>query len=311
MTKKVYRVRNWSEYNKGLVSRGSLTVWFNKEQIQSAEGSHGNQAYSDLLILCALTIRQLFHLPYRATEGFLRSLIQLNQLEIRTPDYSTLCRRAKDLKVSLGIQRAEAAKHILVDSTGVQVLGEGEWKRLKHGESRCQVWKKLHIALDADSLDIVALAVTDSVRLDGNYLPGLIKQIDGPIKQITGDGAYDKQNCYECAHELGAKPVFPPQHNAAVQRNKVKKNPALIPRDELIIRLNSAADKEEALRAWKKENNYHRRSLVETNMSRLNAIFGDQMGARTPENQFTDLAIRCRIINTMNKLGLPKSVVCF
>jgi hypothetical protein len=292
MTKKVYRVRNCSEYNKGLVSRGSLIVWFNKEHIRSAEGSHGNQAYSDLFILCALTIRQLFHLlPYRATEGFLRSLIQLSQLEIQTPNYSTLCRRAKVLQVNLGIQRTEKPKHILIDSTGVQLLGESEWKRLKHGESRCQVWKKLHIALDGNSLDIVALDVTDSVRLDGNYLPGLIKKIKAPIKQITGDGAYDKQNCYECAHERGAKPVFPPQHNAAAQRNKMKKNPALIPRDELIIRLYSAPDTKEALRVWKKENNYHRRSLVKTNISRLNFIFGDQMSARTPENQFTDLAI--------------------
>jgi hypothetical protein len=104
-------------------------------------------------------------------------------------------------------------------------------------------------------------------------------------------------NCYEAAHQRGAKPVFPPQHNAAVQRNKIQKNTALIPRDELIIRLNSAPDKEEELRLWKQENNYHRRSLVETNMSRINFIFSDQMSARTSENQFTDLAIRCRIIN--------------
>jgi len=103
MTKKVYRVRNWSQYNKGLVSRGSINVWFNKEHIKSAEGSHGNQSYSDSLILCALTIRQLFHLPYRATEGFLRSLIELHQLKIHTPDYSTLCRRSKNLKVALGV----------------------------------------------------------------------------------------------------------------------------------------------------------------------------------------------------------------
>jgi hypothetical protein len=311
MTKKVYRVRNWSDYNKGLVSRGSLSVWFNKDHIRSAQGEHGNQAYSDSLILCALTIRQLFSLPYRATEGFLRSLIHLNGLEIETPNYSTLCRRAKGLKVELGVKSTGKPRHILVDSTGVQVLGEGEWKRLKHGESRCQVWKKLHVAIDADSLDIMALEVTDSVRLDGNYLPGLIEQIDDPIKQITGDGAYDKQNCYECAFQLEAKPVFPPQHNAAVQRNKIKKKPALIPRDDLIIRLNSAPDKEEELALWKKQNNYHRRSLVETNMSRMSFIFGDQMSARIPENQRTDLAIRCRIINKMNKLGLPKSVAVF
>ncbi len=311
MTKKVYRVRNWSEYNKGLVLRGSLNVWFNKNQIKSFGDAHGNRAYSDTLIICALTIRQLFNLPYRATAGLLRSLIELNQLELQSPDYSTLCRRSKTLKVDLGVKSTGKPRHILVDSTGVQVFGEGEWKRLKHGESRCQVWKKLHIALDANSLDIVALDVTESVRLDGNYLPGLIKKIDDPVEQITGDGAYDKQNCYECAHQRGAKPVFPPQHNAAVQRSKLKKNPALIPRDELITRLNSSADKEAELRCWKQENNYHRRSLVETNMSRMNFIFGDQMRAFTPENQLTELAIRCRIINKMNKLGLPKSVAIF
>lgn len=311
MTKKVYRVRNWSQYNKGLVSRGSLYVWFNKNHIKSAEGSHGNQSYSDALILCALTIRQLFNLPYRATEGFLRSLIELHRLGIPTPDYSTLCRRAKTLKVNLNPRASKSPRHILIDSTGVQVLGEGEWKRLKHGESRCQVWKKLHIAIDAESLDILALDVTDSVRLDGNYLPGLINQVEGPIEQITGDGAYDKQNCYECAHDRGAKPVFPPQHNAAVQRNKKKKNAALIPRDDLINRLNSAADKDEELKLWKRENNYHKRSLVETNMSRMNTVFSDQMSARHPENQFTDLAVRCRIINKMNRLGLPESMAVF
>lgn len=311
MTKKVYRVRNWSEYNKGLVNRGSLSIWFDKKHMESAEGEHGNQSYSDALILCALTLRQLFGLTYRATEGFLRSLIELHHLKIPSPDYSTLCRRSKDLRVPLHIKPSNKPRHILIDSTGVQVLGEGEWKRLKHGDSRCQVWKKLHIALDADTLDIVAMDVTDSVRLDCNYLPGLIEQIKDPINQITGDGAYDKQNCYETALNRGAKPVFPPQHNAAVQRNKIKKNPALIPRDELIIQLNSAEDKEEALRIWKQQNNYHRRSLVETNMYRLNSMFSDKMSARTPENQRTELAIRCSIINRINKLGLPKSVVVF
>ncbi len=164
MTKKVYRVRNWSEYNKGLVARGSLFVWFNKGHILSEQGAHGNRAYSDMLILCALTMKQLFNLPFRATEGFLGSLIKLNQLELPTPDHTTLCRRAKTLKVDLGVKSTGKPRHILIDSTGVQVLGEGEWKRLKHGESRCQVWKKLHIALDANSLDIVGLDVTDSVR---------------------------------------------------------------------------------------------------------------------------------------------------
>ena len=172
MAKKAYRVRNWKDYNKSLVCRGSVTFWFSEEMIRNKEkeeknASHGNQKYSDMVILSGLTLRQ-------------------------------------------------RARHILVDSTGIQIIGEGEWKKLQHGESRHQVWRKLHIAIDADDQTILSARMTESVNLDGNYLPGLIDQISGPIDQITGDGAYDKKNCYEKAHERKAKPVFPPQHNARV-----------------------------------------------------------------------------------------------
>ena len=182
-------------------------------------------------------------------------------------------------------------------------------KKLRHGESRHQLWRKLHIAMDADSHEILAATMTESVRLDGNYLPGLIDKIDGPIAQITGDGAYDKKNCYHAAYKRGAKPVFPPQHDACVQRNKIKKDPALIARDEVITFMNTGEDKDEQRRVWKKENNYHRRSLVETMMSRMKSIFGDQMRSQHFENQQTDLLIRCFIINQMNKMGSPKSEV--
>lgn len=314
MTKKVYRVRNWKEYNKGLVNRGSLTFWFSKEVIDSWQNgrngeSHGNQKYSNMVILCGLTLRQLFRLPLRATEGMLSSLVTLMKLNVNTPDYSTLSRRGKTLKVNLLIKPSTNGRHVLVDSTGIQVIGEGEWKKLRHGESRHQLWRKLHIAMDADSHEILAATMTESVRLDGNYLPGLIDKIEGPIVQITGDGAYDKKNCYQTAHRRGAKPVFPPQHDACVQRNKIKKDPALLARDNTILFMHAGEDKEKQRRLWKKENNYHRRSLVETMMSRMKSIFGDQMRTRSFENQLTDLLIRCQIINQMNTMGLPESIV--
>lgn len=314
MTKKVYRVRNWKEYNKGLVNRGSLTFWFSEEVIENwqkekNEAPHGNQKYSNMVILCGLTLRQLFRLTLRATEGMMRSLIEIMHLNVNAPDYSTLSRRGKTLSVALGVKQSSEPRHVLVDSTGVQVLGEGEWKKLRHGESRHQLWRKLHIAMDANSHDILAATMTESVRLDGNYLPRLIDKIDGSIVQITGDGAYDKKNCYQTAYKRGATPVFPPQHNAGVQRNKIKKDPALIARDDVIKFINSGEDKEEQRRLWKKQNNYHQRSLVETMMSRMKSIFGDQMSSRNYENQLTDLLIRCRIINQMNQMGLPKSVV--
>jgi hypothetical protein len=312
MAKKAYRVRNWEHYNKSLVQRGSLTFWFSEDIIKSwktkeKENSHGNQKYSNMAILCCLTLRQLFRLPLRATEGLMGSLIKLINLPFHAPNYSTLSRRGKTLTVNLNIKSTEQARHVLVDSTGIQIIGEGEWKRLRHGESRHQLWRKLHIAMDASDYTILSAAVTESVRLDGNYLPGLIEQIPGTIAQITGDGAYDKEGCYQTAYEKNARAVFPPQHNACIQRNKYKKNPALKARDETILCIGRDSDRGERLKSWKKDNNYHRRSLVETMMFRMKTIFGDQIRSRTMDNQRTDLLVRCYAINKINLLGLPLS----
>jgi len=313
MTKKAYRVHNWKDYNKSLVQRGSLTFWFSDEVVNNwkndqKSNSHGNQKYSDMLIFCALTLRQLFRLPLRATEGMMKSLVELAKLPISAPNYSTLCRRGKTLKVNLGVKNTAKARHVLVDSTGIQVIGEGQWKKLRHGESRHQVWRKLHIAMDADDQTILSATMTESTRLDGNYLPELIAKVGSPISKITGDGAYDKKNCYETAYMRNAQAVFPPQHNACVQRNKHKKNPALEARDEAICYIGHGSDRDERLKEWKHVNNYHRRSLVETMMSRMKSLFGDQMRSRTFENQKTDLLIRCYAINKINSLGLPVSV---
>ncbi len=311
MAKKAYRVRNWPDYNKSLIQRGSLTFWFSKDVTdnwgKNKNDCHGNQKYSDMVIQCALTLRQLYRLTLRATEGLMKSLIELAKLVVTSPNYSTLSRRGKDLKISLGVKADSKAKHVLVDSTGVQVVGEGEWKKMRHGESRHQVWRKLHLAMDATNQNILAATMTESVRLDGNYLPRLIDQIKGSIDQITGDGAYDKRNCYEKAYERNAKAVFPPQHDACIQRNKFKKNPALMTRDKAIMQIGRGKNREEKLKAWKKDNNYHRRSLIETMMFRMKTVFGDQMRSRSFENQKTDLLIRCYAMNKINSLGLPVS----
>lgn len=314
MAKNAYRVRNWSNYNKSLIQRGSLTFWFSEEVIKSWSAkhpgdSHGNQKYSDMVILCGLTLRQLFRLPLRATAGLMKSIVELKKLQLCTPDYSTLCRRAKSLKIKLDIKSTRQARHVLVDSTGVQVIGEGEWKKLRHGESRHQLWRKLHIAMDANDQTILSAAVTESVRLDGNYLPGLIAQVEGPIEQITGDGAYDKKNCYQTAYQRKAKAVFPPQHDACVQRNKYKKDPALQARDEVIQYVGRGIDRSERLKEWKQATNYHRRSLVETMMFRMKTIFGDEIRSRTFNNQQTDLLVRCYAMNRINSLGLPLSEI--
>lgn len=314
MAKKAYRVRNWHDYNKSLVNRGSITFWFSEDlikewQTSAIKNTRGRpKVYPDGFILAALTLRQLYRLPLRTMEGFVRSLIELMQLPLKTPDFSTFSVRGKRLQVPLASAKQTKPWHVLIDSTGIQVVGEGEWKTKLHGEARCQLWRKLHIAMDAATQTILGMKVTKSVALDGNQLPDLINQIPGAIEQITGDGAYDKKGCYQTAYKRKAKPVFPPQHDAIVQRNKYKKDPALLARDEVITYIGNAEDKEAQRKRWKINNNYHRRSLVETMMWRMKSIFGDEMRSRCEENQETDLAIRCRIINKMNLLGLPQSM---
>lgn len=234
--------------------------------------------------------------------------MELMKLDVKTPDQSTFCRRSKTLQVNLGVASVARARHVLVDSTGIQVIGEGQWKTLRHGVSRYQLWRKLHIAIDADDQTVLAATMTESVRLDGNYLPGLIESIEGALSQITGDGAYDKKNCYQAAYVRGAKPVFPPQHDAAVQRTKIKKDPALLARDQVIEFIGRGEQQAENKRRWKQENNYHRRSLVETMMWRMKTLFSDKMRSRTCENQRTDLLVRCYAMNKINQLGLPRSV---
>lgn len=316
MPKKHYRVRNWKDYNKSLVNRGSITYWFSKNMLSyweanpKSEGGKGRpEKYPDKLIESSLVLRQLFNLTLRATEGLVRSLIELMGLSYDVPTYSTLSKRSKKLCINLRVKKQSAPRHVLVDSTGIQVIGEGEWKTLQHGKTNCQVWRKLHLAIDAENQTILAGKMTESVCLDGNHLPGLINKIEGPIAQITGDGAYDKKNCYEIAYKRKAKPVFPPQHNASMQRNKVKKNPALKARDDAIQFIGRNEDRADKLKDWKHANDYHRRSLIETMMFRMKTIFGDRMRSRSYDNQQTDLMVRCYIINKINKLGLPQSVI--
>lgn len=314
MSKQRYRVRNWRDYNKGLVNRGSITFWFSEEVIENWQARKSEKKrgrgyyYSALAITSALTLRQLYRLPLRATEGLIESLMKLLNIKLAVPNYTTLSRRGKTLKVFLRVPLCKKARHILVDSTGIRVLGEGEWKRKLYGKQRHRLWRKLHLAMDGDNQMILAAEMSESVRLDGNYLPELIEKIPGKIRQITGDGGYDKKNCYRAAYQRGAKGVFPPQHDAVVQRNKIKKDPALIARDEVIKVIGTGRYRKAKLKSWKQENNYHRRSLIETLMWRMKSIFGDEMRSKTMENQRTDLLIRCYAMNRMTQLGLPRSV---
>jgi len=300
-TKLKYRIRNWRDYNKALVSRGSLTLWVEQRTL-SAWRDHSlparrgrRRTYSDLAITCALTLRELYGLPLRSTEGFVRSLTRLLQLDVPAPHYSTLSRRAATLEVKLP-RINKGALHLAIDSTGMKVYGEGEWKMRLHGKERRRTWRKLHLMIDHRTHEVVSLSMTDKDTLDRREVPGLLKAVEGEVREVLGDGAYDFEVCHRAIRERGARAVIPPKKGA-----RVRGTPHFKDRDEAVVRSRQVGQDQ-----WKKEAGYHRRSLVETAMMRIKTIFSQRLKAREWKRQETELRLRCAALNRMTALAMPR-----
>lgn len=308
-TKHTYRLRNWKEYNKALVERGSLTLWVSEDVLsawhnRTRSGKRGKTAfYTDTAILCMATLEEVYHLPLRATEGLTRSVVRLLGVELSVPDYTTLCRRRRSLEVALPRRRSSEPLHLVVDSTGIKVYGEGEWKVRQHGWTRRRTWRKLHVGVDEATGEIRAAVVSTNNFGDGQVLPDLLAQIESQLSQVTGDGGYDDRQCYETIAERGARAVIPPQKGARIWRHGNRKAERHA-RDENVrsIRRHGRAK-------WKRESQYHRRSLAETTMFRLKMIFGERVAARSFDGQAAQMLVRCAVLNRMTHLGMPQSYV--
>jgi len=306
-TQRIYHVRNWGKYNQSLVKRGSLSIWI-AEDVHSqwrntqSNGQRGaDDYYSDLCITCLLTMRSVYHLPLRQTEGLMCSVVELMQLELEVPDYSTLCRRAKRLGVSLSASASEHVRHIVVDSTGVKLYGEGEWKVRQHGASKRRTWRKVHLGVDVDSQEIIAVEVTTNDVGDCEVLPALLEQIDDEIAAVGADGAYDTAEVYQAIKQRGARSVIPPRHGAKIWRHGNRKGEPH-PRDE-----NLRGIRRHGRKKWKQLSGYHKRSLAETAVYRFKTICGDKLSSRRFETQCCEVFIKCRAINIMTRLGMPDS----
>jgi len=298
-----YKILNWSDYNNSLKNRGRITLWISNEALDSwvYTGSRkrgGKIEYSDLAIETCLTIKQVIHLKLRQTEGFVNSLFELMSVEKEAPDYSTLSRRAGSLQIELKATKQKGGIDIIVDSTGLKVYGEGEWKVRKHGWSKHRTWRKLHIGINGVTQEIVSEELTGNDTSDAEVVSDLLNETDESINSFTGDGAYDKKNVRETLSKKKIKEIIPPQENAVISEN-----PALKERNKAIKRINKIGRKE-----WKKQVKYHRRSLVEVSMFRYKTIIGDKINARKFENEKTEVRINCSILNVMTNLGMPISI---
>ena len=305
--KALYRLANWPEYAHALRQRSSITFWLSPDLAQTwcyrGEKQRGSQfAYSDQAIQSMLTIKEVFHLTNRGVEGFLRSLFGWLGLALPVPDHTTLSKRSRHLGVSLP-RRTAGPLHLVLDSTGLKLYGEGEWKVRQHGQAKHRTWRKLHVGLEPDSGEIQAVVLTTNSVTDGQAVPALLAQVAGPVLSCTGDGSYDKRPVYQAlqAHSPTAQVVIPPRHDAHIWQHGNSKAERL-KRDE-----NLRYIRQHGRRAWKEALGYHRRSLAETLMFRLRTIFSDRLSARRLDAQVTQALIRCRALNQMTHLTMPQS----
>jgi hypothetical protein len=298
-------IRNWSEYNKSLICRGDITLWLEepkRAEIKEKPKSPGRGRpfqYNQFLIESSLIIKQLFHLSFRCLEGFLSSLAKLTKMIAKVPNYSTLCRRQSSLNIKLSPSSKQGAIDLVVDSTGLKVYGEGEWCVKKHGKQYQRTWRKVHLAVDADTLEIVSCEMTHSRIQDSDVLEDLLSPIHSSLGRVMGDGAYDQFKCYETLHQRGAIAIFPPRRDARLSHEtkwhkKSACTDAIKWRDKNIQEVRIKGRKQ-----WKIDMGYHKRSLAETTMFRLKRILSDRLNARTPDSQQVEVMLRCHILNKL------------
>ncbi|MBM6584130.1 IS5 family transposase [Microvirga sp. BT689] len=301
-----YCVKNCRAYDAALRRRGDLTVWVTAEAIvawtPAKTGRRGRpQRYSEIVVETGLMLRLAFGRPWRQTEGMLASILRLLGLELPVPDHTTFSRRSVDLTVAKAVRTATGPVNVVIDSTGLKVFGAGEWQREKHGGQGHRTWRKLHLAVDPETGEILTSELTTTEDGDASQVGPLLNQISGPIASVTADGAYDGDPVYRTIAERDpAAAVIIPPRSTAVPSNTAESAPTQRDRHLQMIQARGRL-------GWQKAVNYGRRSLGEVAMMRYKIVIGRRLHARTLPRQRAEAAAGCKVINVMTRLGMPVS----
>ncbi|HET6569233.1 MAG TPA: IS5 family transposase [Rhodothermales bacterium] len=307
-----YRVQNWHDYDRALVARGDLTLWFDGDALETLWYSeHLHKAgrpftYSDTAIQTVLTLKAVFHMTNRSAEGFTRSLMRKLGYDLPTPDHTILSRRARTLTVAIARRMPERGLHLVIDSTGLKVFGEGEWKVRQHGYAKRRTWRKVHLGVDAAPAptrgatgQILAVEMTGSGGADCDSFSPLLEQLDevtSPVEQVSADGGYDKRKVYDALEERGITAAIPPREDAALWEEGHARNAAV----EQIRR--------EGFQAWAESVGYYARARAENTMYRLKQLLGASLSPRDPDRQVCEVHVRVACLNIMTGIGMPRSV---
>src|SRR4051794_39122688 len=307
------KVTNWPAYDASLRQRGSLTVWFTEEAVDAwaaePRTTRGGQPwYSALAILTALTVRAVFRLAFRQTEGLIGSIIGLLGLTLRVPDHTTLSRRAATVDVpqprrpSPEAGGAAAPVHLLVDSTGLKLCGPGEWLLEKHGTRTRRSGRKLHLGVDADTGQIVAAVLTTPDVDDGSQAGPLLDQVAGPVGPFPGAGAFQPNGVEprRAPRHPEATIIVPPRATAVPSQTAES---APTPRDRHLQLI-----AERGRMAWQRASGYTKRARAEAAIGRWKQVIGDRLRAHTDERRATEVDVAAHVLNRMLELGRPNYV---
>ena len=297
------RKRNWQQYNRQLIQRGSLTFLIDPKIFKSLklrpEKKHFGRPmeFPDSLILILLMIKIHYKLPYRMLEGFAKTFLLKMYPWLKIPTYSLICKRARQLGQVLPKLSHCRPHTILLDASGLKVVGEGEWKVKIHGRGRPRKWMKIHIAVDAKSQEIVAQVLTESHCDDGSMTDLLMHKSGKRVKTVIADGAYDRAKARRAVQKRNAIDLIPPPRNAKFRNDGSE-------RDKALTLITGLGGDKQARSIWGKLVGYSKRSLVETAFSRLKRRYGDRMYSQTFERQVVETYVKCYILNRMNQIKI-------
>lgn len=296
-----YKTRNWPTCNEVLKRRGSLTIWFDPGMnwVAAPTGERSRQqAGSDAAVQTCLSVKVLSGMALRQMTGFVESLLRLMGLNRAVPDFSTRSRRRQRLAVTIPYRGSKGPLHLLIDSAGIKVEGEGEWNARRHGGPKRRVWRKIHLGIDERVLEVRAVGITGSHIGDAPVLPDLPDRIpeDQEIGSVTSDGAGDTRKCHDAIARRGADAVIPPRRKAppwrTVTAGAIACNEAL------------RSSKYPGRALWRRWSRYHRQSRVETRIHCVK-LPGQRLTARDFDRQVAELLVRIAVMNGCTALGMP------
>ncbi|MGG2141397.1 IS5 family transposase [Symbiopectobacterium sp. RP] len=304
MAKQNFKITSWPSYNKALKQRCSLTVWLDESAIAAWTEKNTTERrgrplhYSDMTITTVLMMKRVFGLSLRALQGFGDSIFKLIKLSLHCPDYSLLSKRAKTVNISIKTPTRGEISHLVIDGTGLKVFGEGEWKVRQHGADRRRVWRKLHLAVDSVTHEIICADLSLSGTTDAQALPALINQTHRKIREASADGAYDTVYCYDALLRKKIRPLIPPRRGAQYWQDRYhERNHAVA---------NQRISGSNAI--WKKKVGYHRRSVAETAMFRFKRLLGGHLSLRDYDAQVGEAMAMVKALNLITLLGMPNSI---